>query len=215
MTKEQPIKQRTNRRRGLRAAAACAVITISTLTAVLPAEAAAAPAPAAYPAQLSLAAPTGRYQVGEVAKAGQSFKIGEPAQIPFSSGSTQGTIALTVTSIEQGQAADLNSFHLGDQVKGKVPYYIHYSVRNSGSTDLSFASVGHLKGLLADGSEAQDLLTIGQFERCPNAILPRGFTNGHTQSGCAVALAPSASAEVTSAEYWAAPFTLGKGITWK
>ncbi|MCX5096452.1 Tat pathway signal protein [Streptomyces sp. NBC_00365] len=66
MTKEQPIKQRTNRRRGLRAAVTCAVITISALTAVLPAEAATAVAPAAHPAQLSLPIPTGRYKVSEV-----------------------------------------------------------------------------------------------------------------------------------------------------
>ncbi|MEH0420640.1 alpha/beta hydrolase family protein [Streptomyces sp. B21-083] len=69
MTEEQSIKQRSNRRRGLRAAVACAVIVISALGAVLPAEAAAAPtesAPAVNAAPLSLPVPTGRYGVGEV-----------------------------------------------------------------------------------------------------------------------------------------------------
>ncbi|WP_330293368.1 alpha/beta hydrolase family protein [Streptomyces sp. NBC_00576] len=66
MTEEQSIRQRSNRRGFLRAAVACAVITISTLTAVLAAEAATTVAPTRHPAQLSLPLPTGRYQVGEV-----------------------------------------------------------------------------------------------------------------------------------------------------
>ncbi|MFJ8386541.1 hypothetical protein ACIQ9Q_18820 [Streptomyces sp. NPDC094438] len=163
-------------------------------------------------AQPSASAPTG---AGGTAKAGQSFKIGQPAQIPFSSGSTKGTIALTVTSIDQGQASDLAQFKLGDQVKGKVPYYVRYSVKNVGTTDLSFTTVDHMKGLLGDGSEAQDLMVIGKFDKCPNNSLPKGFTNGQTQTGCAVALAPSSSTKVASAEYWGDPFTLGQGIYWK
>ncbi|MFE2283994.1 hypothetical protein ACFXDJ_07470 [Streptomyces sp. NPDC059443] len=154
---------------------------------------------------------------GETAKAGQTFKIGQPAQFPFASGSTKGTIALSVTSIDEGQPADLEPFKLGDKVKGMVPFYVRYSVKNTGSTDLSFASVGHIKGLLPDGTEAQDLMVIGKFEKCPSDSLPKGFTNGQTATGCAVALAPSASVKVTGGEYWGDPFTLGKGkaLTWK
>ncbi|MGW6710062.1 hypothetical protein ACWGDE_34950 [Streptomyces sp. NPDC054956] len=149
------------------------------------------------------------------AKAGQSFKIGQPARFPFSSGGKKGTIALTVTSIEEGKPAELAPFNLGDKVNGKVPFYIRYSVENTGSTDLSFASVGHMKGLLPDGSQAQDLLVVGKFEKCPNDSLPKGFTNGQKATGCAVSLAPSSAVKVTGAEYWGDPFDLGKGITWK
>ncbi|MFD7032277.1 hypothetical protein ACFWAR_30035 [Streptomyces sp. NPDC059917] len=152
---------------------------------------------------------------GAAAKAGQQFKIGEQATFPFASGSTKGTIALAVTAIEKGQPTDLAPFKLGDKVKGMVPYYIRYQVKNVGTTDLSFASVGHIKGHLGDGTEAQDLLVIGKFDKCPNDSLPKGFTNGQVTAGCAVALAPSAETKVASAEYWGDPFTLGKGITWK
>ncbi|MFI6471037.1 hypothetical protein ACIBL5_12395 [Streptomyces sp. NPDC050516] len=153
---------------------------------------------------------------GGTAKAGQSFKIGEAAQIPFSYGTTtKGTIALTVTSIDQGQPGDLAPLKMGDQVKGKVPYYIRYSIKNTGTTDLAYASVGHIKGLLGDGTEAQDLMVIGTFDKCPSDSLPKGFTNGHTQTGCAVALAPSAATKVAAAEYWGDPYTLGQGIYWK
>jgi hypothetical protein len=168
--------------------------------------------PASGSAQPSASAPAGD---GGTAKAGQSFKIGQPAQIPFSSGKTKGTIALTVTSIDQGQPSDLAQFKLGDQAKGKVPYYVRYSVKNVGTTDLSFAAVDHMKGLLGDGTEAQDLMFISKFDKCPTNTLPSGFTNGRTQTSCAVALAPSSATKVASAEYWGDPFTLGQGIYWK
>ncbi|MFD7162994.1 hypothetical protein [Streptomyces violascens] len=151
------------------------------------------------------------------AKGGQTFKIGEAAQFPFKYGTTtKGRIALTVTSIEQGAPADLTPLKLGDKAAGKVPYYIRYSVKNVGTTDLAYASVGHIKGHLGDGTEAQDLMIIGSFEKCPSDSLPKGFTNGKTQAGCAIALAPSATTKVVSAEYWGDPFmTNGQGLIWK
>ncbi|WP_327416762.1 hypothetical protein [Streptomyces sp. NBC_01233] len=127
------------------------------------------------------------------AKSGQTFKIGEAAEIPFSYGSNKGgQIALTVTAIEQGNPADLDALKLGDKVKGMIPYYIRYSVKNTGTTDLSHSSVTQVKGLLGDGTEAQRVSIIGKFEKCPNESLPKGFVNGQTQTSCAVALAPSA-----------------------
>ncbi|OKK21905.1 hypothetical protein AMK16_01215 [Streptomyces sp. CB00455] len=174
------------------------------------------PSASASPSAGGSQAPAG---AAGTAKSGQTFKIGEAAQIPFDYGSNKGgTIALTVTSIEQGNPADLDVLKLGDQVKGKVPYYIHYSAKNTGSTDLSFSSVGHIKGLLGDGSEAQGLSIIGKFEKCPNESLPKGFVNGQTQASCAVALAPSAQTKVGSAEYWGDPYNSlgnGKGLVWK
>ncbi|MFD9374698.1 hypothetical protein ACFWBH_04015 [Streptomyces sp. NPDC059999] len=153
------------------------------------------------------------------AKSGQSFKIGEAATVPFKYGTDKaGTIALTVTGIEQGQAADLAALKLGDKVKGMVPYYIRYSVKNVGTTDLSHTSVGHIKGLLPDGSEAQGLSIIGTFEKCDDDSLPRDFTNGKSQTNCAVALAPSAQTKVVGAEYWGDPYNSlkdGKSLTWK
>lgn len=153
---------------------------------------------------------------GADTKAGQTLKMGQAARVPFSYGtSTKGKIALTVTSIEQGNPSDLASLNLGDQAKGKVPYYIRYSVTNEGDSDLAYATVGHMKGHLGDGTEAQDLMIIGGFDKCKSDALPQGFTKGKVAQGCAVALAPSASTKVASAEYWGEPFTLGEGITWK
>ncbi|MFJ9344821.1 hypothetical protein ACIRP0_36905 [Streptomyces sp. NPDC101733] len=178
-------------------------------------------APGASAAPSASAASTGDPVAGAggTAKSGQTFKIGEAAQIPFSYGSNKGgQIALTVTAIEQGAPADLDALKLGDKVKGMIPYYIRYSVKNTGTTDLSFSSVGHIKGLLGDGSEAQGVSIIGTFEKCPNDSLPKGFTNGRTQTSCAVALAPSAQTKISAAEYWGDPYnslSKNKELVWK
>ncbi|MFE6056945.1 hypothetical protein ACFQ6N_39925 [Kitasatospora sp. NPDC056446] len=170
-------------------------------------------APAGGAASGSAAAPA---PAGATAAPGTTVKVGDAVTIPFTSGSTKGTIALAVTSIEKGDPADLASLNLGDKAKGLVPYYIHYSVTNAGSTDLSFTSVTHMKGLLADGTEAQDLMIIGAFPKCKGESLPKGFTNGQSATSCAVAMSPEAS-KVAGAEYWGDPYTLGKGkgINWK
>ncbi|WP_329562964.1 hypothetical protein [Kitasatospora sp. NBC_01266] len=152
---------------------------------------------------------------GKVATAGQSFKIGQTAQLPFVYGDTKGTIALTVTTIEAGDPADLASLKLGDQVSGKIPYYIRYTIKNVGSTDLSFSTVDHMTGLLPDGTQGQDVMVIGEFDKCKTDSLPSGFTNGQTAQGCAVVLAPSPAVKITTAQYWGEPFSLEKGLTWK
>ncbi|MBO0884666.1 MAG: hypothetical protein J2P17_30905, partial [Mycobacterium sp.] len=46
---------------------------------------------------------------------------------------------------------DLAALHMGDKVKGMVPYYIHATIKNTGPTDLSFTSDSHVKGLLTTG----------------------------------------------------------------
>ncbi|MEU8772239.1 hypothetical protein [Streptomyces sp. NPDC048606] len=187
-----------------------------------PSDPAAQPAGSAAPSTgASASAPAGGAEAGAggTAKSGQTFKIGEAATVPFSYGNNKGgQIALAVTAIEQGDPADLDVLKLGDKVKGMIPYYIRYSVKNTGTTDLSYSSVGHIKGLLGDGSEAQGVSIIGKFEKCPNESLPKGFTNGKTQTSCAVALAPSAQTKVSGAEYWGDPYNSlnkNKGLVWK
>ncbi|MFI9066535.1 hypothetical protein ACIGQE_32495 [Streptomyces sp. NPDC053429] len=176
--------------------------------------AAGSPDATASPSAAGSEAPAG---AAGTAKPGQSFKIGQTATVPFTYGSTKGTIALTVTSIEEGRPADLDPLKLGDKVKGMVPYYIHYTVKNVGTTDLAYSSVGHIKGLLPDGGEANGVSVIGTFEKCKDDALPKGFTNGQSQTSCAIAMAPSAQVKITGAEYWGEPYsTVGnKALTWK
>ncbi|MGW2252390.1 hypothetical protein ACWCXH_19610 [Kitasatospora sp. NPDC001660] len=181
----------------------------ATPSADAPTSSAAAPATSAPAAGGGAGAGTGKD-----AAPGTTAKIGDTVQVPFSSGSTKGDITLTITSIEQGTQADLDSLKLGDKAKGMVPYYIHYTFTNVGATDLSYSSLTSIRGLLADGSGAQDVALFGSFPKCTARSLPSGFTNGQSATGCQVSLAPAAS-KVAGAEYWADPYTLGKGVDWK
>ncbi|MCX5613521.1 hypothetical protein OHB39_39465 [Streptomyces sp. NBC_00047] len=185
-------------------------------TSSAPGGAPASPSAAASPSTGGGEAPAG---AAGTAKSGQAFKLGETATVPFDYGNNKGgTIDLTVTTIEQGNPADLESLNLGDKVKGMIPYYVRYTVKNVGTTDLSFSTVGHIKGLLPDGSEAQGVSVIGKFEKCKGDSLPKGFTNGQTQNGCAIALAPSVQTKVAGAQYWGKPYNNlsdGKPLTWK
>lgn len=175
-----------------------------------------APGASASPSSGSSAAPAG---APGTAKSGQVFKIGEAAEVPYDYGDFKGSrLALTVTAIEQGTPADLEGMDLGDKANGKVPYYVRYTVKNIGTTDMSYASVGHVKGLLGDGTGAQSLAVIGTFDKCKTESMPKGFTNGQTQTSCAIALAPSAQVKVAGAEYSGNPYNAmskGEAIAWK
>ncbi|MFJ8472016.1 hypothetical protein [Kitasatospora sp. NPDC094011] len=179
-----------------------------------PAITAAAPTSAADGGATGGAAGGAPGQSGPTAAPGSTVKIGTAATIPFSSGSTKGTVSLAVTSIDKGDPADLTPLKLGDKAAGMVPYYVNFKVTNTGSTDLSFASLTQVKGLLPDGSEASEVMLIGTFDKCPHPSFPKGFTNGQSITSCVLALAPQAT-KVTGAEYWGEPYTLGKGVNWK
>ncbi|MFD5464420.1 hypothetical protein ACFWIQ_16585 [Kitasatospora sp. NPDC127059] len=180
----------------------------------------AAPTSAAAPTGGATAGATGGAtggapaQAGPTAAPGTTVKIGQAATIPFSSGSTKGTVSLTVTSIDKGDPADLTPLKLGDKAAGMVPYYVRFNVTNTGSTDLSFSSLTQVKGTLPDGSEASEVMLIGTFDKCPHPSFPKGFTNGQSITSCVLALAPQAT-KVSGAEYWGEPYTLGKGVNWK
>ncbi|MFD8701200.1 hypothetical protein ACFV1W_01075 [Kitasatospora sp. NPDC059648] len=181
-----------------------------------PTAAATTPAATTPAASGSAAAPTGGApaQAGPTAAPGTTLKIGDAATVPFTSGSTKGTVTLAVTSIDKGDPADLAPLKLGDKVTGMVPYYVRFKVTNTGSTDLSFASLTQVKGTLPDGSEASEVMLIGTFDKCPHPSFPKGFTNGQSITSCVLALAPTAT-KVAGAEYWGEPYTLGKGVNWK
>ncbi|WP_314248735.1 hypothetical protein [Streptomyces sp. DSM 40907] len=178
-----------------------------------------APAASAAPTGPSTGAGAAPAGAPGTAKPGQVFKIGEAAEIPYDYGDFKGSrIALTVTAIEQGTPADLEGLGLGDKANGKVPYYIRYTVKNIGTTDMSYASVGHVSGLLGDGTAAQSLAVIGRFEKCKGESMPKGFANGQTQTTCAIALAPSAQTKVAGAAYGGNPYNAAnksEAITWK
>ncbi|MBV8933962.1 MAG: hypothetical protein JOZ47_05980 [Kutzneria sp.] len=154
---------------------------------------------------------------GGTAKPGSTFPIGTQAALSYSYAYNTGTLGLAITSIEKGDPADLASLNLGEKAKGLVPYYIRMTATNLSGSDFKNADVnGYVKGLLPDGTEADEVSIFGDFAKCPNDDAPQDFTTkGATFKSCALALAPQTSS-VVGAEWWETPYGFGeKAVTWK
>ncbi|GAA4982552.1 hypothetical protein GCM10023205_60040 [Yinghuangia aomiensis] len=154
---------------------------------------------------------------GSAAKPGTTLKIGEAATIDFQSGSTKGTVTMTVTSIDAGSPADLSSLKMtgSGSISGLTPYYIKYTITNAGTTDLSYTSATNMHGLMPDGGMAQPLILFGaDFPKCTDKTAPTAFTKGKSFDTCVIALAPSSS-KVAGAEWTEEPYDQpGKSVSW-
>jgi hypothetical protein len=135
---------------------------------------------------------------GDVTAPGSKLKVGDRAVVPFKYGTDkQGTIAITVTAIEQGANADLAKF--GDKAKGIVPFYIRVSVENVGGTDLAYSSVS-LRGLGADGKSSGVIIT-GETDKCQSETAKRDFTTAGAKYETCVLQAAREGAQITSASF--------------
>ncbi len=151
---------------------------------------------------------------GSVAKAGDTFRLGQVASLPYRSGSKEGTVRVTVRAIQRGAVSDLRSLRIRSRTPG-VPYYIRAIVKNAGDTDLSFTSPRSMQGVLADGSPARSLLIIGSFPKCDSESFPSDSTKGRAFRTCFVALAPRGTA-VTAARWVNTPFDgIDNYVTWR
>lgn len=143
---------------------------------------------------------------------GTSLKFGEKAVVPFSYGTTKtGTIAVTVTGIEQGENSELVKF--GEKAKGITPYYVRLTVENVSGNDLAGIAV-ELRGLGDDG-RSTGVALIGDTDKCDSTTAKRDFTTaGAKYETCTLAGAKDGSKVTTVA------FNRGDGyqkspILWK
>lgn len=135
---------------------------------------------------------------GEVTAPGTELKVGDRAVLPFRyTADKEGTIAVTVTAIEQGTEADMAAF--GERAKGMTPYFIKMTVENVGGTDLSYASL-KLRGQLEGGS-GTGVVLIGDIPgKCDNETASKDFTTaGASYETCS--LTASNGTPVTGATF--------------
>lgn len=134
---------------------------------------------------------------GDATAPGTKLKVGARAVIPFASGDKKGTIAVTVTAIEQAAKEDLAKF--GDKAKHITPFYLRVQVENLGGTDLSYTSVS-LRGLGADG-KGTGVIISGDTPKCDSGSAPKTFsTTGAKYETCVLTGAPDGS-KVAAAAY--------------
>ncbi|HEX7307652.1 hypothetical protein [Lentzea sp.] len=139
----------------------------------------------------------------EVTPPGTKLKVGARAVIPYTLSDKSGTMAVTLTAIEQGAKEDLAKF--GDKAKNITPFYLRVKVENLSGTDLSYTSVS-LRGVGADG-KGTGVIISGDTDKCDSQSAPRTFTTaGASFETCVLSGAPDGSA-VTGAEYNRAEYT--------
>lgn len=135
---------------------------------------------------------------GDVTAPGTALKVGDRAVVPFKYGTEKsGTIAITVTAIEQGDNADLARF--GDKAKGITPFYIRVSVENVGGTDLAHSSVS-LRGLGEDG-RGTGVIISGDTDKCESETAARDFTTAGAKYETCVLQAAREGSKVVAASY--------------
>jgi len=135
---------------------------------------------------------------GDVTAPGAKLKIGERAVVPFKYGTDKnGTIAITVTAIDQGANADLAAF--GEKAKGITPFYIKVTVENVGGTDLSYSSLS-LRALGADG-KGTGVVISGDTAQCESETAKKDFTTAGAKYETCVLQGAREGAAVASAAY--------------
>lgn len=172
--------------------------------------------PTDQPSEASTGLPAG------ATPAGAQLKIGDTATVDYAQGNKgdHGLLGLQLTSIEQGNPADLKSLNLGDSVSGQVPWYVHYTVTGgAGSQTLKFYTIGvaDFAGLLPDGSQATPIIAYG-WKPCDVPDFGSDFGPGKKLDICIPYLAGPGTKVVGE---WFAPSDTpydqfdGKPIIWK
>ena len=125
--------------------------------------------------------------------------MGERAVVPFKYGSRTGTIAITVTGIEQGDQAAFSA-RFGSRASGMVPYYIRYTVENVGGTDLSSSSAPLLRAVGPDG-RGTGVGVIGDLPGCERGRAGDQFTSAGAEYEACRLQAARQGGEIAGAEY--------------
>ena len=187
---------------------ACDANTVSGSAA--PASDAPKPLETSAPASPSTsAAPSGN---ADVTKPGAELKIGERAVVPFTFGTEkEGTIAITVTSIEKGENADLAKY--GEKAKDLVPYFIRATIENVGGTDLAYSTVS-LRAIGGDG-RSTGVIISGDVDKCESESADKNFTTPGAKYETCVLQASRASGTVGGATFDKGDAYQDDPVVWK
>jgi len=121
---------------------------------------------------------------------GTHLKLGQTARVSWQPTQKKtGVIAITVTGLLKMPISAFSAWRLKRETRRSTPYFVHATVRNLGSSDLSHQPVPLY---LLD--QRQTLLQASTFQAeftpCPSRPLPAKFHKGDKASVCLVYFAP-------------------------
>lgn len=119
---------------------------------------------------------------------GTKLAFGGVATVPFVPNPKRHTVLkLGVTQVRTGSMADFASYQLDPTTEASTPYYVSYTVTNTGSGDVGNLPVP-LFAKTSGGKLVQSSSFTNTFAKCPSTPLPASFGPQATTTGCLVFL---------------------------
>ena len=122
-------------------------------------------------------------------KPGDQLALGDSAPLTWSpKQGVEGEVDVTVNRLDRATMKDFSAFKLDRAMKRSTPYYVHVTVKNTGTANLSGVE---LPLFLDNGSDVlfPAARITSSFKPCPSQPLPKQFTEGKRARQCLVFLA--------------------------
>jgi hypothetical protein len=120
---------------------------------------------------------------------GTSLRVGQPATVAWQPSQKKvGVAKIAVTRLQQVPISAFSSFRLDPVTRRSTPYYVHASVENAGSSNLSHVAVPLYA--LENNTLLQPSTFTAQFSPCSSRPLPAQFKPGSKASVCLVYFVP-------------------------
>lgn len=121
---------------------------------------------------------------------GTSLRVGDNARVSWQPDQKKtGVISVKVTKLEKVPLRAFKDWRLSGSVLKSTPYYVHATVRNLGSSNLSGVPVPlyllDRSNILLESSTFR-----ARYDACPSKPFPSRFTKGTKTSVCLVYFAP-------------------------
>lgn len=121
---------------------------------------------------------------------GSALKVGDTARVSWEPDQKKtGVIAVKVTKLQKVPIKAFQDWRLTGAVLKSTPYYVHASVKNLGSSNLSGVPVPLY--LLDQNNTLLEASTFrARYDACPSRPFPSSFKQGRRTSVCLVYFAP-------------------------
>lgn len=158
-----------------------------------------------------LAAPGEKLAIGETATVGW-----QPPSVASKSLSKVVKVDMTVLSLKKGAEADLKGIQLGEDQRGKTPYYAQIRMRNTGGetpSDFEEPNLGF--AIVDDTNKETGRVLLRDFAPCKEVEAPKPFTEGKSFETCYVFFAQGSVKEVQWRQGPNPPTYLSDPVIWE
>jgi hypothetical protein len=157
---------------------------------------------------------------GAAAKPGTKLKVGQTAQVNFTTTLKSGKngptyqLGVQVASMDKGTLADFNGIQLDATEKASIPFYVKAKITNlgPGTIDTSDNDPGiQIEGVDKTGQTQQSVTFFGDFPKCDEKSAPKSMAKGSSFETCLTFLVPGG---ITKVAYTGTESYIDSPVTW-